>query len=52
MTKKFEELMAKMSKTRMFPIDRQPISPAPPARGDLPRPLRGEAEVEKNDAKD
>ena len=29
---KFDQLMAKMAETKVFPIDRQPISPMPPSK--------------------
>lgn len=29
---KFDQLMANMSKTKVFPIDPQPISPMPPMK--------------------
>ena len=29
---KFDQLMAQMAQTKMFPIDRQPISPMPPSK--------------------
>lgn len=33
---KFDQLMAKMAETKMFPIDRQPISPMPPPKNKAP----------------